>query len=630
MNNVIIKDQVIKVVTVAKQGPPGVAGADGAQGIQGIKGDPGDVSRAELDVVIAQSIADKAETTQKLDETSKPKFISAINKFGIKSNPFINFRKALIKNTAVNATFWGDSISTGGDKLNVNGGSVTGTESAPTAILNGEGYTHLISNEIAKALPNNKFNFYNRSIGGCTLDEWDAVKTINGVTKTWIEHIKDTSPDLLFIGFGMNHNSLALTTTFARFIDLMYKYIQLNFTKIPDIVFVTSPTCVYIEGNTAWSDEVNQETRRNTAKTARYFGSLYADYILDVSRFSDIARFGIDLENIYFEEKTGFSQAGSTTLTNANETLAITERCRDFAIRFTLTANLLTDGDRISINFNDILLGFELRNTIEIYPNSGGNAMIKAFEHINDFAHFGTFEMATTSSYSFVGMKSTMDLRIEKKGKTLKVFTVDVNTVETLILLDNNFNINNVLGEIQLLKGGSTSTISITNLRYFEAKYLRYQKSITEQGMFGEYIEGNTDAKPITGGNGVNHPSSKGIAQVYGIPVYEMVGDILALTKVNSEIDLELEKKDISFTVDATSFPEYCFGSVDGVLFLQGGMYTGVDPIPFTRNKMVTDFDKRSLLADREYGIYRVGAITQIVFKNTVANPFKFNTWQFS
>lgn len=587
------------------------------------------VDEGGIKAAVALNAASLADNAKKIETQN---FKSNINKFGIKSNPFINFRKALIKNINVEVVYWGDSISTGGDKLNVNSSLISGTESSPTAILNGEGYTHIITNEIAKALPNSIFDFYNRAIGGCVIDEWEVNKTINGITKTWIEHIKDTNADLLFIGFGMNHNSYALTTTFARNIDRIYKYMQLNFTKIPDIVLVTCPTCVYIEGNTSWSTELEQETRRNTGKTARYFGSLYADYILDVSRFSDIARFGKDLENIYFEEKTGFNQTGSTTLKNVNDIFAITERCRDFAVKFTMSATNVADGEYFAIHFNEIVLGFELKNTICIFANLEGHGAVKSYGHINDNAHFSTFEMATTSVYNFASIQSVLNFRIEKKGKTIKIFTIDNATgIETLIIYDNHFDINNILGEIHFIKqGGSISTINITNIRYFEAKGVEYQKFMTEELMFGKYIEGDTNVKAITGGNGVNHPSSRGIAQIYGVPIYEMLSDIMVLTKQNSDIDLELIKKDIPFTVDASSFPAYCFGTITGMLFLQGDMYTGVDTIPFTKNKRVTDFEKRTLLLEREYGIYKVGSVTQIVFKNTVASPFKFNTYQFS
>jgi len=561
---------------------------------------------------------------QLADKAKMQGYGSPINKFGIKENPFLNFRRAVLKKS-VNVTFWGDSITTGGDKLGVNSANPSGTEYAPNGIVNSEGYTHIISKGIAKSFPQATFNFYNRAIGGTNLNEWNTLKTIDSIEKTWIEHVKDTQPDLLFIGFGMNHLSYDLSKTYASSLKKVYEYIYANFTKIPDIVLVTSPTSVF--NGSSWSDDINQESRRNTGKTARYFGLKYADYILDVSRYSDISRFGKDLESCYFEQKTTFSTTGTTDLATSGTSFIINEKCRDFTLKFILTATNITDGESILIKYNN---DGTLNNQLMIYPNLGGVTKVYSYGRISDSAN----HTYLTDSYIHDSVISSQYWRIEKRENVLKVFIDDVP--ETIIVYDDKVDINNILGNITFVKqGGSVSTIKINNLTFFDPKYIGYKQTITEEEMWGKFVNNNYSTKPITGGNGANHPSARGVTQIYGVAIQEMISDIEKISKTHSEIDLELYRDDIVFTTNVSSVSGYCYVNLtpNQVPILQGIVYNSDKTLALKKNKSVGKPDDKTLLADNEFGIYLTADVIQIIFRNTMSanstTQFKFNTYQF-
>ena len=589
------------------------------------------LAQALIDVTNLESTyAPRLLSTERQLAEMKPAFASSVNKFGAKQKPFLKFRQALLKKQ-VNVTYWTDSIGTGGSKLGINSATPSGTEQAPNGIVNSEGMSHFITKELAKANPDVVFNFYNRGIGGTRITEWNALKTFDAVEKTWVEHIKDTSPDLLFVSFGMNHSLYATTKTFASSLKALCDYINLNFTKVPDIVLVTSPTPVVVEGNTTWSDDINQESRRNTGKSARYFGLPYVDYVLDVSRFSDIARFGKDLENCYFEQKTDFKTVGSTSLKTKSSSLKIDGKYRDFTLKFLFTTANVTNREYLLIRFNRAVGDVDISNQLCIFPNYDGITKIESLGRFADATNLAY----KTAIYNHPSMTTAQYIRVEKKGNILKVFIDD--DPETLVIYDDKLDVNNVLGEIEFIKqGGSVSTINLLNLAFYEPKYVEYKKTISEAEMWGAFVNLDYTTRPITGGNGVNHPSSRGVAQVYGTPINEMISDIDKLSSNLSEVNLEMYKDYIDFVANAAALVGYCYVNfrVSDLILLEGFVYSADLGIKLKRNKKVTKPDNRALLLDDEYGIYITGGVPQIIFKNTMGatgltTPFKFYTYKF-
>ena len=589
------------------------------------------LAQALIDVTNLESTyAPRLLSTERQLAEMKPAFASSVNKFGAKQKPFLKFRQALLKKQ-VNVTYWTDSIGTGGSKLGINSATPSGTEQAPNGIVNSEGMSHFITKELAKANPDVVFNFYNRGIGGTRITEWNALKTFDAVEKTWVEHIKDTSPDLLFVSFGMNHSLYATTKTFASSLKALCDYINLNFTKVPDIVLVTSPTPVVVEGNTTWSDDINQESRRNTGKSARYFGLPYVDYVLDVSRFSDIARFGKDLENCYFEQKTDFKTVGSTSLKTKSSSLKIDGKYRDFTLKFLFTTANVTNREYLLIRFNRAVGDVDISNQLCIFPNYDGITKIESLGRFADATNLAY----KTAIYNHPSMTTAQYIRVEKKGNILKVFIDD--DPETLVIYDDKLDVNNVLGEIEFIKqGGSVSTINLLNLAFYEPKYVEYKKTISEAEMWGAFVNLDYTTRPITGGNGVNHPSSRGVAQVYGTPINEMISDIDKLSSNLSEVNLEMYKDYIDFVANAAALVGYCYVNfrVSDLILLEGFVYSADLGIKLKRNKKVTKPDDRALLLDDEYGIYITGGVPQIIFKNTMGatgltTPFKFYTYKF-
>ena len=68
--------------------------------------------------------------------------------------------------------------------------------------------------------------------------------------------------------------------------------------------------------------------------------------------------------------------------------------------------------------------------------------------------------------------------------------------------------------------------VTLSNLRIFEPIYTNYLPTLTDTEAYGTFIDGDYSQRPITGGNGVNHPSSQGIIEMYLPCVKELAEDI--------------------------------------------------------------------------------------------------------
>lgn len=463
--------------------------------------------------------------------------ISPFTQFNGRYNPtpnnpdtFKGFYNALLKGSAINVAVWGDSISTGGnDCINIsyNSGGVGALPMAPNGLTEDDCYYYRLIDELTDSFMSSTFNFYNRSGGGANLSQWQQSVTFNGVTKAWIEHIKDTSPDLVIIGFGMNMTTFIEAKTYKYYLKSVIDYILENFTKIPSIALITTPRpCVSIED--MWGSYETQMATDMTAYQSRKYGSERGCYIIDVSHISNVLRSGTDFtkpilreftnEEIQSSRSGNFGTNGSEyTFINENQYMNLNVGLKDFTLDFYVKfSGFPASSENLWIDFNSL---DGVNNTLLIIPNTPTNkASINAYPDIADSEHFNT-----SAFYDdVVNWNNSVykHIRIEKRDDVLNIY------VNSTRVLRCRVNLNNIPGKINLKKSsGSMGTITIQSIRLFGAEYPQYTPTLTDFEMWGKHIFGEYSTKP-TGGNGVNHPTPIGVSKVYHTAIKEFINDL--------------------------------------------------------------------------------------------------------
>jgi hypothetical protein len=435
---------------------------------------------------------------------------------------------AAIKNGTVNVTIWGDSISTGGsDVLGIKYGvnKIGTTVKSPTNLTPSDSYYTRLIDMLTAKFPEVTFNFYNRAIGGASIQATDSNQTFNGVTKPWMEHIKDTNPDLLIIAFGMN-TYLALSQSYRFCVDRIMNYINTNFTaKYPSIAWVTSPRpTLALEDEWGGFDE--QLSRHMAAYCTRYSGKLKGGYIIDANRVSDILRTGFDFTRPIMKgvDLTGkingtYTESGGVyTMDAEGETISINEITSDFVLEFDANFGTVSGGN-LWLGYNRFS---DMKSLILILPNLSGVGGVHSYANYADPHHFPSGTMVFNSADAW-NDGAWRNFRIEKRAEILEVYVDGLRVIRDITA------INNLPGTIHMDMNGTGSAVyKIRNIRLYKGEYKQYLPSLTEQEMYGEHIYDDYTTKPVTGGNGVNHPSTQGLEEVYCSVLREFVEDISA------------------------------------------------------------------------------------------------------
>ncbi|MDO9549126.1 MAG: hypothetical protein Q7J65_09210 [Candidatus Marinimicrobia bacterium] len=459
------------------------------------------------------------------------------NKSPLRKNQFTQFNTALGASRDINISIWGDSISTGGtDCLNVGYNTIDAgaLEQGPNSITTGDSYYQRLMDMITGQFKDNIFNFYNRSSGGTVIQDYGSDKTFNSVTKSWAAHVKDTAPDLLIIGWGINQTTIASAKAFKYYLNAVLTYVNANFSPIPSIALLTSPRPCYSPEDTWGALEIQQAVDMS-AHTIRTFGEEKGCYIIDVNKISNLKRTGKIFENPFMEAiaetyaatdaivsgtatKVGYTY---TTQTAGTE-IIIPINSKSFVVAFDLKFSGFTDGvENLSINYN-YLVGY-IRNCLMVKPLSGGAAAIESYANIGDVAHYTS---PTKSYFPGISWNDGVYRRItfEKRDDIIDVF------IDGARVLRDRVQINNTPSEIRLNKnGGSIGLITVQNLVIYKGEYKQFLPTLTESEMFGDHVNLDYTTKKPYGGNGVNHPSSIGLEETYVPAMREFVEDLSRL-----------------------------------------------------------------------------------------------------
>ena len=422
------------------------------------------------------------------------------------------FSANAIKNKHLKVVLLVDSISVGSDRSNYR--KMPGVEDSGginNADVNNRLST-ILYNELQSILPNGvKLDFYSRSIGGQTYGELNVPwQDINGNFSgreeiTGNEHWRDTvislEPDLIIHSMGMNHNSSNyLDGLFDNWHTWLYSVGKLNSF---DQVILTTPNPNY---NTAYQFGDFRDYNLNAdkfyiAQQQRAMAKFLNYGIIDVAFNSYLSRYGIDTRSTTAEKEgvaTSFIDETTTkTFTTGSEKLKY-EDGRTFPYN-TLRFNVTTSVDSSAVNF-------------DLKINAGS----KIIQFNNGFIK--VFNYKISASQYFKSVPFTLPAGTSKIEVSINPSSNSIYVDDKLVYNDE-FQFDNKLHDMSLELGSANATsMTFELLETYRHLMPRYSSQIHGREMWGDQWLIKDEF-----GGGINHPSARGLGNIYLPPLREFL-----------------------------------------------------------------------------------------------------------
>lgn len=531
---------------------------------------------------------------------------------------------AALQSKSVNVTIWGDSISTGGsDVIGIKYGSnnTGSTQISSQGLTPGDSYYLRLIDLLTAKFPDVTFNFYNRAIGGMLIQNSEDNQTFNGVTKPWPEHIRDTNPDILIIGFGMNTN-LFLCKTYRFCMDRILNYIDTNYTKKPSVCWVTTPRPTMALEADMWGSYDSQLSRHLAAYTTRLVGKKRGGYIIDVNKVSDIKRTGVDYSSTILQAVNAtdiisgtYTESGGVYTFDADGEIMNLSTCStDFTLEFDLSVSGAVAGD------GNLWLGYNLvdsyESVIQFKPDLAGAGWVQSYANFLDAANYSTAVNYTDSVSWNDGV--FRNIRIEKRADTLNIFVNGVRVIRDITIM------NNLPGAIRMfLSGTGPAVYKLRNIKLYEGKYQQYTPGLLESEMWGSFADGEYSTKTPWGGNGVNHPTTIGLEKAFMPVLREFVDDLASIVRSSSSslkyvpLQRTITSWGTAAITNTTSGAELRYVNVPKTDLLNLVALAKADGTRISLRKDITTYDDVIKLNDGEFAVYSDPAYTYIFIAYT-------------
>ena len=561
---------------------------------------------------------------------------------------FNQFKIALSQNRPPKFAFIGDSITaTSSETLETNTRVAKTTTNSQTIAANGITtdctYSYALMDMLKDAFPGTTFLSNNYAVGGTRIDAWDTTVTYWGITKKWIDFCKDASPDVLVVAFGMNNNNFDNARLFANDLKNLIDYTK-TWTIIPDIIVVTAPRCVYGTNNDNFQSYENQGGRFMAANVARAIAKEYGAYCCDAGRLSDIKRVGLDFTRPIMKRMAlaDFRKSlydctdngdGSFTVlpTKVGGLYLYDNYLKDFTMKIKLhfTAPVASDSNVLCIAFNKTRVTNYFDNRFNVFPRTASNvAKLTTGLRVADLASWGN--SGTTGTYndsvSYDGIDVT--LIISKRADKVEIRKVGDYGLEYVCIQDyaDTCDVQGFF-QLQYEPSGAGNTLTIKSIEMNGAEYPEYLPTLTENQMFGGFVEGDATyaTKMPYGGSGVNHPSSIGIEECYIPPLQEMVNDMVDTVK-NSNRNADYGLFPVTQTMDSapavTGYSSIVLGSITNYPIFSARLVSAGGTVYKLNKTFIGPWNSTSeqaKLGTNEFGMYNASGTVILLIKATSA-----------
>jgi hypothetical protein len=403
--------------------------------------------------------------------------------------PEVSSIKIKTEKTALTMVITGDSLTTFGP-------DVSGTD----------GLYLRITSKIQEENPGITFTFYGRGISGQTWAQLDGVANTSypiadaypwytDDTRDWLDYISDLSPDYVLVSSGMNDREnfsrIKMESAIAK-IEAFGADVVLATNFVPCL----SPDPTYAQ----FGEFIGQEGRDYVAGYERTYAQFHDYPLIDINRTFNIIRDGRDILNTSF-----ISNDFITFGTDSAYEAAVGDSCRDFVLECDIATGAWTNSDPVSLK-----VGPNVNNLIHI-ADQGGFLKFK-FYRGDGSPNVYADVVSDIATPTVAGERCEITV---KGGDFYFRFIQTSPGLKAGIQPFHN----------KLIRHGGVfqpqigyylqATGPLANMRFSKGVEEQFLPLHTDVELWGE-TNTSIGQKPVTGGNGVQHPSALGISAVYG------------------------------------------------------------------------------------------------------------------
>lgn len=339
------------------------------------------------------------------------------------------------------------------------------------------------------------------------------------VGKSWLDHVKDSAPDMLVVAFGLNPQFDVATRDHLAAIRAAAN----SWTKVPSLVFITA-----MRPDTRWQDQYRAQ---GVARVYRAWARQLGYSIIDVNRANNILRDGFD------EQMSQWRMVGDVFdnrwrpewVTDSGTVTAPDDFTRTFGpnsfVRIPMGHGIIPKGHDVSIQveiggamnattgsmriycraespYTDPLLcpawlAAQVSSaSARIYEAGTGAGAVGGGAEVGT-AHTGSFSTGTIARLDCIGPR--MNLYIN-------------GVLRNTALQYSNMRGGDIL--LGAFGGSGAGGLVLKNPRIYAREPGLNVPLLSQAELYGQY-DGTASRKMPYGGNGLNHPTSIGVTAMY-------------------------------------------------------------------------------------------------------------------
>lgn len=372
-----------------------------------------------------------------------------------------------------------------------------------------DGMTLHLERVLRRSNPDRNIEVTSRGIGGQRFTDIDTVQSVSYPVsdrypwydddqRPWLDYVADLEPHIVVLASGMNDQAAFDRAAFESVVAKVNAM-----ASKPKIVICTNmaPNLAPHPSYEQYGSYAGQEGRDYVAGYLRTYADYHGYSLIDIHRTFGIVRDGRDILDTYFEEiPTETFETPSVYVAPASAA------CRDFTLRATIAAGAWTNAQPFAVKTS---------------PNSTGAVFI---DSPAGFLRFRFYRGGTSSNYVNITSQiptpaTDADVEITLRGSLFSFrliptaagadagahpFTASVIRHGGLFRPD-----------LRYFSGGGTGPVLSAKLGV--GKERLYVPAITDLELWGVPSASSGSDRPVTGGNGINHPASKGASAIYGM-----------------------------------------------------------------------------------------------------------------
>ena len=353
-----------------------------------------------------------------------------------------------------------------------------------------------ITKQFQRDNPGRNIQFFNRAVGSQTFTTFQTVANSNWPDwyfnhgRDWLPYISELEPDVVIIAFGMNDRENFVIPQLKAAVEKLA-----ILPKVPDLVFVTTAMPSASSATPDISSPVSQTGRDSVAAYVRGYAESSGYGLVDVHRQSRIVRDGIDVRVQSLQEVLNTAVTYPYTLAVPTD---------DLSISATLASGAWVGGVEVDIGPR----GVNSYQFVRV-KSSGANIVTSLI----DYSIPGSVEVVQKSATLALTPAASSVLTITRRDQRLQVM------IDSVVVFDK---------QCAMLAGQHQPEIRAPgqagNLVVRVSEYLATAPRLTDADLYGP---------GLYAGNGLNHPSSIGVAYMFS-PVLRATDFTVPAGGVNS------------------------------------------------------------------------------------------------